>query len=89
MRGRRLSVVMLVAGMMVVTFLMGGVAKSAAPEVKSLKIGILTNLGWPLGLDMKRYLDVVVPLYNKKGGLAIGGDRYQIDLIVYDSKNDS
>jgi branched-chain amino acid transport system substrate-binding protein len=37
---------------------------------------------------MKRFLDVVIPLYNKKGGLAIGGDRYQIDFIAYDSKND-
>jgi branched-chain amino acid transport system substrate-binding protein len=37
---------------------------------------------------MKKVLDAVVPAYNEKGGLAIGGDRYTIDLIAYDSKND-
>jgi ABC-type branched-subunit amino acid transport system substrate-binding protein len=88
MKARKLLMMMVVTGIILTTSLLGGVAKSAASEAKTLKIGVLTNLGWPLGLDMKKYLEVVVPLYNKKGGLAIGGDRYQIDLIVYDSKND-
>jgi len=88
MKGRKLSIAMLVIGI-IVTFLMGVLTKPAVSKEKTLKVGFLTNLGWPLGLDMKRFLDAVVPVYNKEGGLAIGGDRYQIKLIVYDSKNDS
>jgi len=80
--------VMLVAVILIVMLLAGGCPKPAAPEAKTLKIGLLCNFGWSLGLDMKRMLDVVVPIYNEKGGLAIGDDRYKIDLIAYDSKND-
>ena len=89
MKARKSFIVMVVTGMIMAAFLMGAFTKPAVAKENTLKIGILTGLGAPLGLDMKRYLDAVVPLYNKKGGLAIGGDRYQIDLIIYDSKNDS
>jgi len=61
---------------------------TTAPEVKTLKVGLLCNFEWPLGLDMKKLLDAVVPAYNEKGGLVIGGDTYKIDLIAYNSKND-
>jgi branched-chain amino acid transport system substrate-binding protein len=88
MKARKLFIVMVVSGIIMATFFMGAFARPAAAQAKTLKVGLITNLGWPLGLDMKRFLDVVIPLYNKKGGLAIGDDRYQIDLIVYDSKND-
>ncbi|MGD0919599.1 MAG: ABC transporter substrate-binding protein [Thermodesulfobacteriota bacterium] len=88
MKAKKLFIVTVVTGTIMAIFFMGSFAKPAAAQAKTLKVGLLTNLGWPLGLDMKRFLAVVIPLYNKKGGLAIGGDRYQIDLIVYDSKND-
>jgi branched-chain amino acid transport system substrate-binding protein len=88
MKTKKLFIVMVVTGIIMAAFFMGAFAKPAAAQTKTLKLGHIVNLGWPLGLDMKKFLDLVIPLYNKKGGLAIGGDRYQIDYIVYDSKND-
>jgi branched-chain amino acid transport system substrate-binding protein len=89
MKRRKLSVLSAVIFVtVIVTFLVGGYAKPAAAEGKTLKVGLLCNFEWPLGLDMKRLLDAVVPAYNERGGLAIGGDIYKIDLIAYNSKND-
>lgn len=88
MKRRKSFIVMLVVGITLATLLIGVFGKPAMAKEDKLKVGLLTNLGWPLGLDMKRFLEVVISLYNKKGGLTIGSDRYQIDLIVYDSKND-
>jgi branched-chain amino acid transport system substrate-binding protein len=59
---------------------------TAVAAEKTLKVGALTNLGWPLGVDFKNFLDIVVPIYNKTGRLVIGGEKYKIDLILYDSK---
>ena len=56
----------------------------AAP--KKLKVGALANLGWPLGVSFQRLLDAAVESYNKKGGLVINGEKYLIDIILYDSK---
>jgi branched-chain amino acid transport system substrate-binding protein len=90
MKGKRLlmlgSVILLVV-ILAVTLLGSGCTKPAT-EAKTLKVGHLCNFGWSLGLDMKRMLDVVVPLYNEKGGLTIGGEKYKIELISYDTKND-
>jgi len=77
--------VILIAVMLTVMPLVAGCAKPA-PEVKTLKVGALTNLGWPLGVSFKKAMDVAVPLFNEKGGLVIGGERYNIDLILYDTK---
>ncbi|MBA7610536.1 hypothetical protein ES703_17747 [subsurface metagenome] len=57
-----------------------------APEVKTLKIGCLVDFGFPIGMDTKKELEAIVPIFNEKGGLVIGGERYNIDLIIYDSK---
>jgi len=54
---------------------------------ETLKIGALGNLGWTLGVDFKKFLDVAVPEYNKKGGLMIDGKKYDVEVIFYDSKN--
>ncbi len=59
---------------------------NAAQEAKTLKVGALTNLGWTIGVDFKKFLDVAVPMYNEKGGLVIQGERYNIEIILYDTK---
>ncbi|MBW1996650.1 MAG: ABC transporter substrate-binding protein [Deltaproteobacteria bacterium] len=71
----------ILVGLVIVSF--------AAPKgvrAKTLKIGALLNFEFPLGVQCKRELDALVPVFNKKGGLEIQGERYTIDLIVYDSK---
>ena len=59
---------------------------SAAPKPKTLKIGIIAFMGWSLGVDMVRGIEIMADNVNKKGGLAVGDDRYNIELIKYDSK---
>jgi branched-chain amino acid transport system substrate-binding protein len=58
----------------------------AAPAPKTLKIGVVVFLGWSLGADMVRGIELMAELVNKKGGLSIGEDKYNIELIKYDSK---
>jgi branched-chain amino acid transport system substrate-binding protein len=55
---------------------------------KVLKIGVDTALGVPMGLDMKRSLEVMADMDNANGGLLIGGDRYTIQFIIYDNNNE-
>ena len=61
-------------------------SSGAAPKPKTLKIGAIVFMGWSLGADMIRGVELMAELVNKKGGLAIGKDRYNIELIKYDSK---
>ncbi len=70
----------------IVTFMAVPNILSADSGGKTLKIGALTNLGWPLGVDFKKFLDIAIPMFNKKGGLTIGGEKYKIDIILYDTK---
>ena len=73
--------------MLVVLILMAGPNKvSAEPGVKTLKIGALVSFEFPLGRDCQKQLDAIVPVFNEKGGLVIGGEKYKIELILYDSK---
>ena len=61
-------------------------ASGAQNNAKTIKLGVVANLGWALGVDFKKVLDVIVPLYNEKGGLVINGERYDFKIIFYDSK---
>lgn len=63
--------------------LMPGTTKA---QTKILKIGAVINDTWPGGVDFRTYLDIAVPLFNESGGLVIGGERYNIELIRYDTK---
>jgi len=61
---------------------------TAAPAAETIKIGAVVWLGWPLGLDMKKGIDVMVALDNANGGIDIGGKKYQVELITLESNND-
>lgn len=61
---------------------------AAQPKQKTVTIGLIGFLGWPMGLDMMRGVELMADMDNKKGGLNIGGEKYQVKLIQYDSKND-
>jgi branched-chain amino acid transport system substrate-binding protein len=54
---------------------------------KTIKIGLVTWLGWPLGLEMQKGVEMMAEVTNKKGGLEIGGEKYKIQVVVYDSKS--
>jgi branched-chain amino acid transport system substrate-binding protein len=53
---------------------------------ETFKIGVLLDYGFPLHVQYKKQLDAVVPEFNKKGGLVIQGQKYEIEIITYDSK---
>lgn len=61
---------------------------STSAPTNTLKIGAVVWLGWPLGLDMKRGVETMIDMENKAGGIDIGGEKYNIQLISYDSNND-
>jgi branched-chain amino acid transport system substrate-binding protein len=58
----------------------------AAPE--TLKIGVVSWLGWPLGLDFVDGVKLLAEDVNKRGGLEVGKEKYQIEIIAVDSKMD-
>jgi branched-chain amino acid transport system substrate-binding protein len=61
---------------------------SAAAATDTIKIGAVVWLGWPLGLDMKKGIDVMVALDNANGGIDIGGKKYKVELVTLESNND-
>ena len=72
-----------------IVFLAAAVCFLASPgdvAAKTLKVGALMNFSFPLHVQYKKQLDAIVPEFNKKGGLVIQGQKYDIELIVYDSK---
>lgn len=78
-----------IAVVLVVMLIMAGCAKPGpAPGEKTLKIGCLENFGFPLGMDCVNELKALVPAFNEAGGLVINGERYDIDVIIHDSKFD-
>ena len=61
-------------------------AAPASSEIKTLKIGCSEPLNVPLGVEAKKCLELMVDDFNKSGGLAIKGQRYNINMIIYDDK---
>jgi branched-chain amino acid transport system substrate-binding protein len=58
----------------------------AAAQTKTVKIGVVTWLGWPLGLAFSNETRILADLINSRGGLTIGPDKVKIELFVEDSK---
>jgi len=84
LRKIRKVIILLLVGLLIssLAVLSGG----AAPAPKTLKIGAIVFMGWSLGADMVKGMEVMAEIVNKKGGITIGQDKYNIELIKYDSK---
>lgn len=67
--------------------LVGCAQPASTPAKKTLKIGLVSFLGQSVQLDMKRTLELMAEMDNEKGGLEIGGERYNVEVIAYDSNN--
>lgn len=59
----------------------------AAGPPKTLKVGVIAWLGFPIGLDMVNGIEIMAELDNAKGGIQVGGEKYKVEFIVYDSAN--
>lgn len=64
----------------------GDLVQGQSKAAKVLKIGCTLPLNLGMGVETKKMLEVIVPKYNEAGGLTVKGERYQIDLIIYDDK---
>ena len=76
--------VILLAVMLLAAPFTVGIANAAS---KTLKIGVVVWLGWPLGLNAAEGARILADVINKKGGLDVGGEKYKLEVIVYDSKH--
>jgi branched-chain amino acid transport system substrate-binding protein len=62
---------------------------AAAEEV--LKVGVLGVMSGPAaswGLTNKYCAEATANMYNAKGGVDIGGEKYKIEIVAVDDKND-
>ena len=53
-------------------------------EIKTLKIGATMPMNSPFGLLTKKAYEVLIPMFNEAGGLVVQGQRYNIEMIIYD-----
>jgi branched-chain amino acid transport system substrate-binding protein len=83
MRKRRISMWFRVTLIVTVMLL---IAASSGVWAETLKVGVILDYGFPLHVMYKNELDAIVPDFNKSGGLVIQGQKYNIEVIVYDDK---
>ncbi len=90
MRKQRASVsfVLALAGILLAAFIVTGYSTPAMAQT-TLKIGFMANMTGPLGRDYQKLVQALAAVENQKGGLTIGNQKYKIELIVYDSKNNA
>ena len=62
---------------------------SAAAAAQTLKVGWVGDLSNPLGLGDSKVLNAMADFYNQSGGLDIGGQKYNVQFIMYDDKADA
>jgi branched-chain amino acid transport system substrate-binding protein len=61
----------------------------ANQATKVIKIGAIDNLQATVGVDQKKNLDVVQDMYNKQGGITVNGEKYKLQIILYDDGGDA
>ena len=63
----------------------GPVGRSAAAEQQNvLKFGSLVPLAFKEGVEIKKWHDLFAKMVAEKGGLSIGGKKYQVQFFTYD-----
>jgi len=55
-------------------------------SAKILKLGATSNFGDRQGIQVKKCLELSAEQLNKAGGLVVKGERYNVEMIVYDDK---
>lgn len=87
MKNKKLLIICIMALMALTMSISSVLACAPAPAgKKTLKIGLLDWLGYPIGLDSKKGVELLAEMTNNKGGLVIGKDTYNVQVITYDTK---
>lgn len=72
----------------------GGKGADAAPANAGgdgdnvIKVGYIGNMSWATGLDTVNTMKLKTEIVNAAGGIDVGGTKYKVELITYDSNND-
>jgi len=82
-RGVFIGVVCVLATLMVLYF---GSVHARAGEAKTVKIGTSLPLSISFGVNIAEGLQACVDKVNQEGGLKVGGERYLINMVIYDDK---
>jgi branched-chain amino acid transport system substrate-binding protein len=61
---------------------------AAAGPAQTIKIGLIVNKAWPLGVNFLKNIQVWQTMVNDAGGFDVGGTKYKIDTVSYDSNGD-
>lgn len=64
------------------------VTTGAGGGTNVIKIGGMDNLTTDLGVDQKKCLALCADTLNKQGGITVGGQKYTVEVIMYDDKGD-
>jgi len=59
---------------------------SAWAATITLKLGATSNFGDRQGIQVKKCLELLAEQLNKAGGLVVKGEKYLVEMIVYDDK---
>ncbi|RJR43244.1 MAG: hypothetical protein C4576_14755 [Desulfobacteraceae bacterium] len=57
-----------------------------AQQPKTLKVGTVLPLNFGMGVDTKNALEMLVSDLNAAGGITVKGERFNVELVVYDDK---
>jgi branched-chain amino acid transport system substrate-binding protein len=71
-------------------YMAGLMAREAAAETKTLKIGLITSATGPMSPAFKPIVDAAKPseeLINQRGGITVKGQKYNIKVIVMDDQS--
>ena len=89
---KRVLVVGVVAGLALAGGLLAGCGSSSSggggssPAANVIKVGVVSDFSFPLDVDYVKELKVLVDNTNANGGLDVGGTKYKVDIVSYDSK---
>jgi len=89
-RGSRLisSMLTAAAGIILAAFLVAGLDTPACAQA-TLKIGFVANMTGPLGRDFQKMVEALAAQLNQRGGLTVGSQKYKVEVLSYDSKNNA
>jgi len=90
MRNRKVLLGFLVLLSVVPMLLVGACSSPGQTSTKTLKIGVITSMSGDLSAALKGLSDAVKPtqdMYNNKGGITVGGQKYTLELTAYDDQS--
>src|SRR5512135_2770474 len=90
MRVRLVPIAFVVLFTAAIALVVGTEAYAAPAASKTLKIAVMTSLTGMMSAGYKDISESVKPterFINEKGGVTINGEKYRVELVVYDDQS--